>query len=367
MLAHIYRLIVVLGLATASVIVSPAFGENAMPVSVVRIVRVPITEELRLTGTLQARRVSRLSSEADGIVGELFVDDGDRVSTGQLIVKLNNELATIEKSATAAAVAEAAARLADAERRYRELLALSKKQHVPATHVGSAKAEIDINRAALAQSRARDQHAQAMLNRHTVRAPFDGLIRAKLIEIGQWVETSTALVELVETNFLRLEAPVPQFYFSRVRAGTRVELRFDASPEDIFEASITTTIPVSDTGARTFPVRIDLPNEAGRLAPGMSARVVLHIEGDDDAAALIVPQDAIVRKPDGSTAVWTVVTEDGVVKAHPRVVTTGRVYRNNVEVVRGGLAAGDRVVVRGNEILRPGQAVSIAEESPMDI
>lgn len=367
MFARSYRTIVVLSLAAVCTLVPPAFGENAMPVSVVRIVRAPIAEELRLTGTLQARRVSRLSAEVDGIVGELFVDDGDRVSTGQLIVKLNSELATIEKSATTAAVAEAAARLADAERRYRELLALSGKQHVPATNVDSAKAEIDMNRAALAQSRARDQHAQAMLDRHTVRAPFAGLIRAKLVEIGQWVETSTALVELVETNFLRLEAPVPQFYFSRVGPGTRVELRFDARPQEILTTTITTTIPVSDTGARTFPVRIDLPNDTGRLAPGMSARLVLHLDNDDDAPALIVPQDAIVQQPDGSTAVWTIATEDGIVKAHPRVITTGRVYRDTIEVVRGELAAGDRVVVRGNEILRPGQAVSVAEERPMDI
>lgn len=365
MFARSYRFIILLGLA--GVIAAPAFGDNAMPVSVVRIVRAPVTEELRLTGTLQARRISRLSTEVDGIVAELLVDDGDRVSAGQIIVKLNSELAEIEESATAAAVAEAVARLADAERRYRELLALSKKQHVPATNVESAKTEISITRAALAQSRARERQAQAMLERHVVSAPFSGLVRAKLVEVGEWVETSTALVELVETEFLRLEAPVPQFYFSRVREGTRVELRFDAIPQESFAATITTTIPVSDTGARTFPVRIDLPNDSGRLAPGMSARVVVHIEANDAAAALIVPQDAIVRQPDGSTTVWTVTTEDGVVEAHPRVVTTGRVSRNNIEIVTGDLAAGDQVIVRGNEILQPGQSVSVATESAMDI
>lgn len=345
----------------------PVYAENAMPVSVVRIVRAPIVEELRLTGSLRARRISRLSTEVEGIVKELLVDDGDRVESGQLIVRLNNELATIEKSGTAAEVDEAQARLADAERRYRELLALSKKQHVPETNVESAKAEIDIARAALAQRRARDGRAQALLNRHTVRAPFNGVVREKLVEIGQWVETNSALVELVETEFLRLETPVPQFYFSRVRAGTPVAIRFDALPREVFEASITTTIPVSDTSARTFPVRIDLPNENGLLAPGMSARVVLHITDESGEAALIVPQDAVVRQPDGGTTIWTIVSEDGVVKALPRIVTTGRVYRNNIEVTSGDLTAGDQVVVRGNEILRPGQAVAVAEESAMDI
>lgn len=361
-----HRVCVLVAVATV-VLSAPLPAENSMPVSVVRAVRAPIVEELRLTGTLRARRVSQLSTEVDGIVEELHVDGGDRVTTGKLIVKLNNDLAAIEKSSTTAAVAEARARFGDAKRRYGELLALSKKQHVPETNVESARTEIEIAEAALAQIRATDRRAQALLDRHTVRAPFDGVIREKLVEVGQWVETNSPLVELVETNFLRLETPVPQFYFSRVRQGTPVAIRFDSLPRQIFEATVTTTIPVSDINARTFPVRIDLHNDQGMLAPGMSARVILKIEDRSAEAALIVPADAVVRAPDGKTTVWTVESEDGVSKAQPREITTGRAYRNNIEVTSGNLAAGEQVVVRGNEILRPGQAVAVAEESAMDI
>ena len=355
-------------LALLACVLPPGIAaDDSMPVSVVRAVRAPIAEELNLTGSVRARRVSRLSTEVDGIVDELLVDDGDRVESGQLVVKLNSELAEIEQSNTAAAVAEADARLAEAARRHAELLRLSKRQHVPETNVEAAKAEIDIARAALAQAEARDRRARALLERHRVRAPFAGVVRSKLVEIGQWVETSTALVELVETRFVRLEAPVPQFYFGRVVPGTRVAIRFDALPERVFEAAVTTTIPVSDVNARTFPVRVDLANEQGLLAPGMSARVAIRIEDDASQTALIVPQDAIVRQPDGTASVWTVEIEDGVSKAARKPITTGRIYRDNIEVVSGDVAPGDRVVVRGNEILRPGQPVAIADEAAMDI
>lgn len=344
-----------------------ATAEDSMPVSVVRTVRAAIAEEITLTGNLQARRVSRLSAEVDGLVENLPVDDGDRIIAGDIVLSLNSDLAVIAKSRVAAETAEARARLAEAERRYNELTTLAKQQHVPKTNVESARTEIEIARSILAQARTEDRRAQALLDRHTVRAPFDGLIKRKLVEVGQWVETSTALVELVETSFLRLEAPVPQFYFGRVKPGTRVAIRFDSLPEQVFEAAVSATIPVSDTAARTFPVRIDLTNEHQLLAPGMSARVVLQIADGGGRTALIVPQDAVVRRPDGTETVWTIAVDDGITTAMPREIKTGRVYHNNVEVLSGDLEAGTRVVVRGNEILRPGQPVTVAEDSPMDI
>jgi len=99
----------------------------------------------------------------------------------------------------------------------------------------------------------------------------------------------------------------------------------------------------------------------------MSARVILQIEDDTNRTALIVPQDAVVRRPDGTATVWTIKIEDGITKAEPREIQTGRIYRNNIEVLSGDLEPGAQVVVRGNEILRPGQAVTVAEETPMDI
>ena len=344
-----------------------AIAENSMPVSVVRSVRAIIAEEVNLTGNLQARRVSRLSAEVDGVVEVLAVDDGDRISQHDVILSLNSELSTIAQARAAAEVDGAKARHTEAKRRYAELTELAKQQHVPKTNVESARTEIEISYAEFERAEADYRRAVALLKRHTVRAPFDGVVSRKLVEVGQWVETSSPLIELVETGFLRLEAPVPQFYFNRVKPGTRAAIRFDSMPEQVFDATITTTIPVSDSAARTFPVRIDLANDQGLLAPGMSARVVLQIESDTGDTALIVPQDAVVRRPDGSETIWTVEVEDGITKAAPQKVRTGRVYHNNVEILSGNLKAGTQVVVRGNEILRPGQPVTVAEEMPMEI
>ena len=342
-------------------------AQESIPVSIVRTVRAPIVEEIALTGNLRARRVSRLSAEVDGIVEQMYVDDGDRVNKGDTILTLDSELATISVARAAAGVTEAQARHKESQRRYDELTELAKKRHVPQTNVEAARAEIDITRATLAQASAARREQQALLDRHTVYAPFDGVVQEKLVEVGQWIETNTTLVEVVETQHLRLEVPVPQFYFSRVQPGTPAAVRFDALPEQIFDAAVTMAIPVSNSAARTFPIRIDLNNAHGLLAPGMSARVTLQISDDTQARALIVPQDAVVQTADGTKTVWTIEIEDGITKARPTAIETGRAYHDNIEVLSGDIEAGTPVVVRGNEILRPGQIVTVAEEKPMDI
>jgi membrane fusion protein, multidrug efflux system len=361
------RIILALSCVSLSCITLAVFGQGAMPVSVAKVTRSVIAEEINLTGSLRAVRVSQLSSEVEGLIERLSVDSGDQIAQNQVVVELNSELAIIAKSLASAQVDGATARESEARRRLAELTELAKQQHVPKTTVETARSEIHIAGAALAQARASLQRAQALLDRHIVRAPFDGVVSLKLAEIGQWVDTSDPLIELVETRLLRLVTPVPQLYFSRIRKGTRVSIQFDSLPNEVFDTAITAKIPVSDSAARTFPVQIDLVNDLGRLAPGMSARVIMQIEDGSKQAVLLVPQDAVVRRPNGEQTVWTIAVEDGVAKATSVVVSTGRVYRNSIEILGADLQAGTQVIVRGNEILRPGQVVTVAEELATDI
>ncbi len=344
-----------------------ALANTPVPVGVETARTGSIAEEVALNGTLLARRIARLSPETDGLVTEVLVDDGDRVAAGAVVVRLDRRLARIALAAADARLAEARARHAEAERRHTELEELQASRHVADTSVASARAQIEIEAALVRQAAAELERAEELLTRHDVRAPFAAVVQHKRVERGEWVETGSVVAELVDVEVLRLEVPVPQFYFGDVAAGTPASIRFDALPERVFEAAVTRRIAVSDPASRTFRARIELPNDSGLLAPGMSARVTLRIGDPAAPPALLLPRDAVVRKPDGSASVWVVVEEDGVSKAVPRAVQTGRAYREHVEVVEGDISAGERVVVRGNEILRPGQSVSVAAERAGDI
>jgi RND family efflux transporter MFP subunit len=351
----------------AAFVPAGVMSESPVPVGVSKAQTAEIHEDVTLNGSLIARRTSRLSTEIDGLVSDILVDDGDRLAGGAVVIRLDRRLARIDKDSASARLEEARARKRESERRHRELVKLQETRHVADTSVDAAKAQIDIDAATVKRAEADLARTLEILDRHIVRAPFDAVVSRKLVERGEWVETNTAIAELVDVGILRLEVPVPQFYYANVDTETRVSIRLDAMPDRSFEASITRKIPISDAASRTFRIWIDIPNDERLLAPGMSARVTLHVVTGDRTPALLLPRDAVVRKPDGTANVWVIVVEDGITKAVPRLIETGRSYRDHIEIVQGDVKPGEQVVIRGNEILRPGQSVLVAEERVQDI
>lgn len=331
----------------------------AVPVSVVTVSAGQLHNEIPLSGSVVARRVSLLSSKVDGSVAEMLIEAGDEVRAGAPLVRLDKVMAQIELSSAQSRLDEAQARLKEARRQRDEARRLVNSKHIAKTAFEEARAAVEINSAAVQRLRAEVTAFQETLARHDVTAPFDGVVSRKLVEVGQWVETSTALLELVEIRRLRVDVQVPQHYFAQIEPGTPVTMRLDSLPERVFSAEVTRKIPVGHASARTFPVRIELANDEGLIAPGMSARVRLRLS--KSAESLLLPRDAVVKAPDGSESVWVLVEQDGVETANRVIVETGLAARDLVEITADALKVGDRVVVRGNEILRPGQPVRVTE------
>ncbi len=315
--------------------------------------------EIPLSGSVVSRRVSLLSSKVDGSVAEMLVEAGDEVSAGAPLVRLDRVMAEIELSSAQSRADEARARLKEAGRQRDETQRLVNSKHIAKSALEEARAAVEINTAAVQRLRAEVRGYQETLSRHEVTAPFDGVVSRKLVEVGQWVETSTALLELVAIRRLRVDVQVPQHYFAQIGPGTPVTMRLDSLPGRVFDAAVTRKIPVGHTSARTFPVHIELANDERLIAPGMSARVRLRL--NQAAESLLLPRDAVIKGPDGSESVWVLAEEDGVETANRIDVKTGLAARDLVEVTAEALAVGDRVVVRGNEILRPGQPVRVTE------
>lgn len=350
----------------ASFIGKEIFAETTLPVSVAPVVEISIAEEIKLTGSLLAKRTSLLSSEVAGIVKAIHVDDGSRVDVNQAIVELDTDIAIINKNTAAAALAEADAALVESKRRHAELSELKTQSHASKTSVAAAGAQIALNAAARARVASELRRANTLLDKHAIAAPFSGLINRKLVEVGQWVDTNTPLVELVDTSLLRLEIPVPQYYFSAVKENTPVQIRFDALPEKVIESTVSSIIPISSNTSRTFRIRVDIANQDRSLAPGMTAKTTLRLGSTEQAKSLLAPRDALIRKPDNTRSIWVVEEIDGIKKVVEMPVSIGRNYRGGVEILSSNIAPGTKVVVRGNEILRAGQTVRIANEIGAD-
>ncbi len=332
----------------------------AAPVALVELAvveRKDIVETLRLTGSLTSPFRARLSPDVEGRLISLEVDAGDRVEAGQVLFRLDDELARLELAQAIAAEHEAEAALADSKRRLIEVRELVAENTFPESEALSLDALVTRNTAVLERRRAERAFAAAMLERHTQKSPFSGVIAARDADLGERVDTASNVLLLVAIDRLQLDLQVPQQYFQRVTADTAVSLSLDALPGQILASRVSQVVPVSDPDARTFLVRAEVENSAGKLTPGMSVRAVLRIGTDRQAE--VVPRDAIIRYPDGRTVVWVAAVDDDRYAVEERVVKTGLIFDDSVEIV-DGLAVGERVVIRGNESLQQGQQVRIS-------
>ena len=329
----------------------------ATPVTLAEVTREHLSEQSVLSGTTIPWRRAALSPKVEGLVAGLSVDTGSLVEAGAPILHLDARLAELESEAAEARVREAQARHQDAERVRDELLRLKQGRHASETEIAAAVAQVEMTAAALSAERAAAARADELVSRHRLAAPFAGMVVAKHVEIGEWAQRDEAAVELVALEKLRIRATLPEADFARVLPGAPASVRFDALPGQDFEGQVGARIAQGDDRTRTFPILIDIPNPDRLLAPGMSARVRVGLAGGT-AAALTVPRDAVIAKSDGTRELWQVRVDDGEPKVYPVTVETGRAFGERLELLGGGLAAGDRVVLLGNEGLRPGQPVA---------
>jgi RND family efflux transporter MFP subunit len=327
-------------------------AQETSPVRVVMPVESGLSEQLLLSGTLTARQDANLSSRAAGLVSELLVDIGDQVEKGQPLLRLDPALARHELSQRTATAHAAKVARDEAQRQVDEAEKLAGQKLFPQT-------ELELRRAALAQAGATLEQAEAaaaqqqeILTRHTLTAPFSGVIAGRSTDIGEYVSLGTPVLQLVAPAPLLLDVQVPQEYYPALPRLQRITVRADIAPEREFAATLISAVPVGDATARSFQARVQLEDD-GELLPGTSAAATFHFQ-QGNGAIMVVPPDALLRHPDGNFSLFTV--RDSTAWRH--VITVGRSNEQGVEIL-SGLPAGEPVVIRGNEILRDGQAVRI--------
>ena len=326
------------------------------PVTLTEVVAQSLREEIPLSGTTEALQESTLSPRVAGVVQEVLVTEGDSVELGQTLLRLDPTFAELDVASARARVDEAIARHEDAVRRKAEFESLRKRNAVASTSLDSAVADEQAARATLSRQRAELKRAEEQLVRHSLAAPFSGVVVEKQAEVGQWVKIDSAVIRLVALDRVRVRAAVPQHYYARIDATTGVRVMFDALQGEAFSGRPSALVAAGKQSTRSFPLLIELDNAQRRIAPGMSARLFIELSGDL-AGTLLVPRDAIVLKADGNRIVWKVNEEDGKLKVGPVSVLIGRSRDGLVEVLESTLKAGDRIVLLGNENLRSGQAV----------
>ena len=248
------------------------------PVETELVREAPVVRKLELSGTVTSPHASQVSTSVEGLVSAVHFDSSARVKQGDLLLELDTELEEAAYAQAEAHTAQAAAEVEDAKRRLRIAESLAKRDYGPKNEVEARQAEVEIDTATHDSFKAEQKRRMALLARHKLPAPYDGVISERMVEVGQWVEPGTAVFELVAMRDFRVDVPVPQDYYARLREGAEVEIEIDSLPGETVPAKIGALIPVSDPDARTFtlrvlPMRDDIP-----ITPGMSARVLVNLD-----------------------------------------------------------------------------------------
>ena len=313
-------------------------------VEVATIEQSRFVEQIRLTGTVRADRDVTVAAEETGRVVEVLAEKGDRVAEGNPLVRLDAELleAQVEQAEARASLAE------DTWERRRRLW----EEDRVGTELAYLQARANAREAAASLRNLRER-----LSRTVIRAPFDGVVEDRAVEQGSLVAPGTPVARILDLDPLEVSAGVPERYAADVRPGATVTVSVDALPDAAFEGRVGFVGATVDPQSRTFPVEVTLPNRSRLIKPEMVADVRVERRAIDDA--LVVPQDAVVRVENGYV-VFVVVGTDGETRVEARDVVVRASQANRV-VLEGDVAAGERLVVVGQQLVADGDRVRVVE------
>jgi len=324
---------------------SPGETTRVINVQVVEVAPRPFVEDLRLTGTVEAFRDVTVSAEESGVVRELMVDKGSAVAAGQPILRIDDRV-------LAPQVEQARAQAALARETWER-----RKRLWEEDKVGSELAYLEARYGA-EQAAANLAALEERLARTVVRAPIEGLVDDRMVEVGSMVSPGTPLVRVVDVDPVKVTAGVPERYATDIRAGANVRVSFDVIQGSDFEGTIRYVGAAVNPRNRTFPVELTIPNPGRAIKPEMVANVSVVRRSLEDV--LVVPQEAVVRISEGY-AVFVVRQEGGREVAEARPVQLGASQANQV-VVTSGLQPGDRLVVVGQAQVAHGDYVRVLED-----
>src|SRR6266568_43761 len=296
--------------------------------------------------TLVAARGVTLTAELPGRVTDIAFESGASVRKGTLLVRLD---ASTEQAQLQASEAEAKLAKVNLER----ARTLRKAETIPPAELDAAEARAQQTAAAVAS-------LQATIAKKTIRAPFDGRISIRQVELGQVVAQGTPIASLQSVTPIHADFWMPQQAVAELKSGQPVRLRTDPFPDARWDGAITTVNPEVDAATRNVRVRATFPNADGRLRPGLFANV--DVVSGDPRKILQVPATAVIFAPYGDSVYALAEKDDGkggkALVAQQKFVRLGE-RRGDFVAVVSGLKPGERIVGSGGFKLKNGMPVAV--------
>lgn len=319
---------------TASAGETPA-APAALPVIVVSAEIADIHATYQTTATIAADSEAPVLARVSGEVVEILVEEGDVVSKGQVLARLDGDRPRLE-------MRQAEAEFEKATREYARMANLHERNLISTAAFEDLRYDMDARKASFDLKRLNYDYT-------SIRATIAGVVSSRDVKVGTNVTAGQTAFEVTETSRLVAYLNIPQTELSKFSPGDKAAVSVDSAPDRRFGATIARISPTVNATSGTFRATLDIDNSDKQLAPGMFARFTIAYEEHSDA--IVIPAAAVVRE-DNESIVY--VVENG--SAVRRTVQTGIRSDGLVEIV-AGLANSEKIVLSGQSQLRDGSRV----------
>ena len=297
-----------------------------------KVLRQEIEREVECTGVLEGWETMNVSPSLTGIIEKRYKDVGDRVSAGELLVrmdqtqlrqaKLNLDNYTVEM------------------KRMDALLA------------GGNVTQQTYDQTKLAYDQAKEQYDFLQTNTF-FKATFPGVVSERNYESGELYSGAKPILSVVQVNVLKVIVNVPEAYFTKIKQGMKLELVSDIYPDQTFPATIEVIYPTIDSNTHTFQCKVKVPNGNMKLRPGMYVHTVVPVGKEN---VVVVPYQSVLKLT-GSNERYLFLNKDGV--AERVKVTMGQRFNRYIEVFAEEIQEGDEVVTQGQSRLVDGSLLEV--------
>ncbi len=326
----------------------PAAGKTLQCTTAVVEVRViPLT--VPATGNLEAEHTVNISTRIMGWVRKIHVDEGDLVKNGDRLISIDDSDLLAKRAQAEAAIVEAEAVLANAEKMAERFQKLYAEKSVSKQQLDDVLTGRDRAAAGLQAARAMREEVVVHLSYVEITAPISGIVARKMVEVGDMTNPGMPLLILQKNDRMKVVARLGEKHINSVKLGDVVTVDVTSLTAATFAVPIAEVIPTANPGSRTYDIEAYVDNPDGRLKSGMFARVEVTV---GERTGLVVPWTSIVER--GQLRGVYIVDENQT--AHLRWIRLGQEMPDGIEVL-SGLDGGETIVVSPPEPLVEGDKV----------
>ena len=323
-----------------------------IPVEIMEVRPEQVEWSLDVVGLISANIEAQIPAEVAGQVKSVNVELGSYVKKGDILFKIDDEYKKYDLTRAESQKMIAKADYEKSELDYQRYKNLYETKDVSEFDLENMRLKRDISRANSMAAEAGYNAAKKQFNDTSIKAPFDGFISKKFIDIGDMVGMGAPVGKIIDIELVKIKVEIAEIDIPKVKVGQIVKINLDAYSGQEFRGKITAVSPEADEVTKTFPVEIKLRNtEDFKIKPGMIAKGKIIF--DITQNTYLLPQDLVYEK-EGKHFVFV---DNGNV-AVQKEVKTGREYQNMVEIIQG-VSGSEKIITTGSVFLKDGSKIEI--------